>query len=113
MTLRRIQFSAVAFVLFTLLLTSGVAQPTVRNAAVRNTAVRKSLTTKHSPIRSTADFTFEGCWTRSSAGTCRDVFRDENGNYWICRDCGTTGKPSPGKCTPISQGTLALGFWCS
>ena len=97
MTLRRIQFSAVAFVLFTLLLTSGLAQPTARNAAVR----------------STADFTFEGCWTRSSAGPCRDVFRDQDGNFWICRECGATGKPNPGKCTPISQGTLALGFWCS
>ena len=108
MTLRRIQFTAIAFVLFTLLLASGVAQPTARKAAVQ-----KAITTKHSSVRSTADFTFEGCWTRSSAGPCRDVFRDQQGNYWICRDCGTTGKPSPGKCSLISPGTLALGFWCS
>jgi hypothetical protein len=108
MTFRRIQLSAVAVVLFTLSLAAGVAQPTDRDGVVQ-----KPVITKHSSATSTADWTFEGCWTRSSAGPCRDVFRDQDGNHWICRDCGTTGKPSPGKCTPISQGTLALGFWCS
>lgn len=108
MTLHRIQLTAVAFILFTLLLVSGVAQFTSRQATVQ-----RFMITKHSSVRSTADWTFEGCWTRSSSGTCRDVFRDQNGDYWICRDCGTTGKPGPGKCTPISPGTLALGFWCS
>lgn len=102
MTLRRIQLSAVAAVLCTLSLSSGVVQPTGREAAMRN-----ATTTK------VANWTFEGCWTQFSAGPCRDVFRDQQGNFWICRECGTTGNPSPGKCSPISQATLASGFWCS
>ena len=102
MTLRRIQLLAVAAILFTLFLSPGVAQPTGRDAAVRNATTTKA-----------ANWTFEGCWTQFSAGTCRDVFVDQQGNHWICRECGTTGKPGPGKCNPISQATLASGFWCS
>jgi len=90
MTLRRIQIIAVAVVLFVLFLAPGVARPTPP-----------------------ANWTFEGCWTQFSAGTCRDIYRDQQGNAWICRDCGTTGNPGPGKCNPISQATLNSGFWCS
>ena len=107
MSLRRIQVSAVAVVFFTLLLASGVAQPTSHNAVAG-----KSVTAKAS-MKPAASWTFEGCWTQFSTGTCRDVFRDQQGSYWICRECGTTGNPSPGKCNPISQATLASGFWCS
>ena len=89
-TLRRIQVLFVAVVLSTLLLASGVAQPTPATT-----------------------FTFEGCWTQFPAGPCKDVFRDDQGNYWICKDCGTTGNPTPGKCSQISPATLARGFWCS
>jgi hypothetical protein len=102
MTLRRIRFSAVAVVIFTLLLCSGVAQPTGRGAAVRNAATPK-----------VADWTFSGCWTQFSAGPCRDIFVDNQGNHFICRECGTTGKPGQGKCKPISAATLASGLWCS
>lgn len=108
MSLRRIQVSAVAVVFFTLLLASGVAQPTSHN-----TVAGKSVTAKASSMKPAASWTFEGCWTQFSTGTCRDVFRDQQGSYWICRECGTTGNPSPGKCNPISQATLASGFWCS
>ncbi len=101
MTLRRIQLSAFATVLFTLFLSPGVAQHTRPEAAMRNATMNA------------ASWTFEGCWTQFSAGPCRDVFRDQQGNFWICRQCGTTGNPSPGKCSPISQATLASGFWCS
>ena len=100
MTLRKIQVFAVAMVLSTLFLASGVAQPTGRNSAARIAAPA-------------AKWTFEGCWTQFSAGTCRDVFRDDQGNHWICKECGTTGNAGPGKCNPISQATLASGFWCS
>src|SRR5215204_1608008 len=31
----------------------------------------------------------------------------------VCKDCGTTGNPGPGKCSPISQATLNSGLWCS
>lgn len=102
MTLRKIQFLTVAAVLFTLFVSSGVAQPTGRHAAVPNAATTI-----------VANWTFEGCWTQFSAGPCRDIFVDQQGNHFICRECGTTGKPGPGKCNPISQATLASGFWCS
>jgi hypothetical protein len=105
MTLRRIQFLAVVVVLFTLFLASGVAQPNGRESAVR------SLETKHS--RAAANWTFWGCWTQFSSQPCRDVFRDQQGEFWICRACGTTGNPGPGKCNPISSTTLASGLWCS
>jgi hypothetical protein len=100
MTLRRIQIFAVAMVLSTLFLVSGVVQPMRGNSAVPHAATA-------------AKWTFEGCWTQFPAGQCRDVFRDDQGNYWICKECGTTGNPGPGKCSPISQATLASGFWCS
>jgi len=100
MTLRRIKVLVVAAVFSTLLLASGVAQPAHHNSAARNTVPA-------------ARWTFEGCWTQFASGPCRDVFRDDQGNFWICKDCGTTGNPTPGKCSPISQGTLASGFWCS
>jgi hypothetical protein len=91
MTLRRIQISAISVVLFILFLAPGVAQPTPPPA----------------------NWTFEGCWTQFSAGPCRDVYRDQQGNAWICRGCGTTGNPGLGKCNPITQATLNSGFWCS
>lgn len=91
MTLRRrIQVLAVAIILSTVLLASDVAKPT--------------------PATS---FTFEGCWTQYQTGPCKDVFRDDQGNYWICKDCGTTGNPTPGKCNLTSPTALARGFWCS
>ena len=91
MTLRRIQFLVVAFVLFAFVFSPSAAQP----------------------VAPAANWTFEGCWTQFSSGPCRDVFRDQQGNTWICRACGTTGNPGPGKCNPISAATLASGFWCS
>jgi hypothetical protein len=86
----------------------GVAQPTGRETPVRSPA-----TTKHASAQPPANWTFEGCWTQFQTGPCRDVFRDQQGNYWICRDCGTTGNPGPGKCSQISSAALARGFWCS
>ena len=99
MTLRRIQLLAVVFVLFTFVFAPGATQRTGSAANMTNS--------------STVDWVFEGCWTQFPAGPCRDVFRDQQGNYYICRACGTTGNPTPGKCSPISATTLASGFWCS
>ena len=59
-----------------------------------------------------AKWTFQDCWTQFSSRPCRDIFRDDQGNSWICNECGT-GNPGPGKCNPISQATLASGFGCS
>jgi hypothetical protein len=108
MTLRRIQILTVAVVLFTFFLASIVAQPAGRDAAIPSAA-----TTKNSSAPVVADWTFSGCWTQFSSQPCRDVFVDQQGDHWICRQCGTTGKPGPGKCNPISQATLASGLWCS
>src|SRR5690349_6231249 len=94
MTSHRIQDVAMVVVLSTLFLGSGLAKPTRYNSTGPK-------------------FTFEGCWTQFVSGPCRDIFRDDQGNYWICKDCGTTGSPGPGKCSQISQATLASGFWCS
>lgn len=108
MTLRRIQISTVAVVLFTLLVASSVAKPTGRDATVRS-----AVTTKEASAPPVANWTFSGCWTQFSSQPCRDIFVDQQGNHFICRQCGTTGKPGPGKCNPISQATLASGLWCS
>jgi len=90
MTLRlRIKLLTVAALLSTVLLASDVAKP-------------KPTT-----------FTFEGCWERYQIGPCKDVFRDDQGNYWICKDCGTTGNPGPGSCSLTSLAALNRGFWCS
>ncbi|HET9710652.1 MAG TPA: hypothetical protein VFP64_02180 [Pyrinomonadaceae bacterium] len=107
MTSRRIQLLAVAVVLFTCFFASGVAQPTRRDA------VRSNATTTVSAAPSVANWTFSGCWTQFSSQPCRDIFVDQAGQHYICKECGTTGKPGPGKCNPISQATLASGLWCS
>lgn len=104
MTFRTIQISVVAGVLFTLSLASS-GTPTGESANAPS-----AITTSTAP---TADWTFSGCWTRFSSQPCRDVFVDQQGQHWICKACGTTGKPGPGKCDPISQATLNSGLWCS
>jgi len=57
--------------------------------------------------------TFVGCWTFYSAGPCRAVYVDTNGNHYLCGQCDSTGNPGSGSCSPISQQTLAQGYWCS
>jgi hypothetical protein len=66
-----------------------------------------------SAVAQAGGWVFEGCWTYWPAGPCRDVYRDAAGQYWICKACGTTGNPSPGKCSRISIQTLNIGYWCS
>ena len=105
MTLRRIQISMVAVVLFTFFLASSVAQPAGSNAS--------TALTKNSSATPASNWTFSGCWTQFSSQPCRDIFVDQQGQHWICRECGNTGKPGPGKCNPISSATLASGLWCS
>jgi hypothetical protein len=95
-------------VLFTLFFAFGVAQPTGRHSVAP-----KIATMKNSSARPATTWAFEGCWQQFTVNPCRDVYRDEQGNYWICRDCGTTGKPGPGKCSQTSSAALARGFWCS
>jgi hypothetical protein len=57
--------------------------------------------------------TFWGCWSFFSAGPCRAVYRDSEGNYTICGQCDSSGTPGPGGCSAISEQTLEIGYWCS
>ncbi|HEX7955468.1 MAG TPA: hypothetical protein VF508_00905 [Pyrinomonadaceae bacterium] len=98
MILRRLQFAAVAAVLSACFLATGAIPPT-RTAAA--------------PAAPQSGWVFEGCWTQWPSGPCRDVYRDSQGVYWICRGCGTTGTPSTSKCSRIGSTTLAQGYWCS
>ena len=120
-TLRRIQLSAVAMVLFICFFTSGLAQPARRDTGLANVptinanaaTINAAVPMVNAAVTPASNWVFEGCWTQFSAGPCRDIFRDQQGQTWICRACGTTGNPGPGKCNPISSATLASGFWCS
>ena len=107
MTFRRIQISVVTVVLFTFFLASSVAQPAGGEGAIPSATITKNSSAPP------ANWTFSGCWTQFSSQPCRDIFVDPQGNHFICRECGTTGKPVPGKCNPISERTLASGLWCS
>ena len=101
MTLRRIQISVVTVVLCISLLASSSGVWAERQDH------------KNSSVAPAANWTFSGCWTQFSSQPCRDIFVDQQGQHYICRECGQTGKPGPGKCNPISQATLASGLWCS
>lgn len=110
MILRRLQLSAAAAVLAACFIGVGAIQPVSTAAAPGRNAVNSPAATL-SPAQS--NWVFEGCWTYFPAGPCRDVFRDSQGGYWLCRACGTTGNPGPSKCSQISSQTLAIGYWCS
>jgi len=43
------------------------------------------------------NWTHLGCWTPRSGSPCLDVYSDPQGGLWICKACGTTGNPGPGK----------------
>jgi hypothetical protein len=59
------------------------------------------------------DLIFEGCWTYYPAGPCRAIYRDSQGEYFICGACDN-GKPhGSGACGLISPQTLQRGYWCS
>ena len=60
-----------------------------------------------------ANWTHSGCWTPRSGTPCVDVYRDGSGQLWLCKACGTTGNPSPGKCTKTTPAQLQNGLWCS
>ena len=58
-------------------------------------------------------WTHLGCWTPQLSSPCLDVYQDAQGGLWICKACGTTGNPGPGKCRRTTQAELDRGFWCS
>ncbi len=65
------------------------------------------------PAAPVASWTHQGCWTPRSGSPCVDVYRDGSGQLWLCKACGTTGNPSPGKCSKTTQAQLDRGLWCS
>ncbi len=74
-----------------------------------NLPASPNVTTAPAP----SDFVFQGCWAYFASGPCYDIYRDGAGNYWICRNCGTTKKPGPAQCRPITIEQLNKGYWCS
>ena len=59
------------------------------------------------------NWTFQGCWSARTGSPCLDVYSDPLGDLWICKACGTTGNPGPGKCRRTTQAELDSGLWCS
>jgi len=57
------------------------------------------------------NWTFYGCIELGQ--TCYDVFQDSGGTLWVCKACGTTGNPSPGKCRKLTAYEIANSRWCS
>lgn len=49
----------------------------------------------------------------SLGGTCYDVFQDNSGALWVCKQCNQTGNPSPGKCRRLTQYEINNNPWCS
>jgi hypothetical protein len=70
-----------------------------------------SVTAPAVPVAS--NWTFFGCWQPRLGTPCSDVFRDSQGGLWVCKACGTTGNPTPGKCRRTTQAELDSGLWCS
>lgn len=58
-----------------------------------------------------ANWTFSGCIQLGS--TCYDVFSDQQGSLWVCKACGTTNHPGPGKCRKLTAYEIANSLWCS
>jgi hypothetical protein len=58
-----------------------------------------------------AHWTFSGCIQLGS--TCYDVYSDQQGTLWVCRACGTTNNPGPGKCRKLTAYEIANSLWCS
>jgi hypothetical protein len=56
-------------------------------------------------------WTFVGCIFLGSG--CKDVFIDSAGTYWVCKACGTTNNPGPGKCRKLTAYELQNALWCS
>ena len=46
-------------------------------------------------------------------GVCYDVFQDNSGSLWVCKQCSQTGNPSPGKCRRLTQYEIDNSLWCS
>lgn len=77
----------------------------------RTFALIAALSLSAFAVRAQSGWVFEGCWNPFPSGTCYDVFRDASGNYWRCKACGTTTKPSTSTCSRVYP--YSTGYWCS
>ena len=114
MTFRKIRLSAVAAIFSLLFIAGVVVEPADKSAASAHAASAEVTAAKASPAAPLqSNWVHWGCWSYFPAGGCRDIYRDPQGDYWICRACGTTTKPGSKTCSRISTQTLATGYWCS
>ena len=95
------------------LVSSLVLAATVLLTPLATAAPRVPVWTPPGATALASGWTYSGCWTRTTGGTCYDIYRDSSGQAWICKACGTTKGPGPGKCNKISQAELDAGRWCS
>ena len=58
-----------------------------------------------------ANWLFVGCISLNSV--CYDVFQDNAGALWVCKECGQTKNPGPNKCRRLSQYEIDHSLWCS
>ena len=58
-----------------------------------------------------ANWTFVGCIQLGQ--TCYDVYDDGSGTLWVCKACGTTKNPGPGRCRKLTAYEIANSLWCS
>ena len=92
------------FLVFVLVMVAGVGV---------NQATAPANETSEVTLAAGSGFVFEGCWAYFPAGQCYDIYRNAQGNYWICSKCGQTKNPGPKVCRTISELTLSRGYWCS
>jgi hypothetical protein len=111
------RFASSATLIAALILTAGAASAaptTVKVVPGAALLVFELPVNPNAPATQVAsNWTFLGCWTPRSGTPCSDVFRDPQGRLWICKACGTTGNPNPGKCRRTTQEELNSGLWCS
>jgi hypothetical protein len=112
---RKIKLFVLAVMSIAIFSVPGAVPLTGKVVAANSAATGISTPTRVLPAASSKvnDLLFEGCWTFFSAGPCRAIYRDAEGNYYICGKCDSGGSPGPGSCSQISPQTLQIGFWCS
>lgn len=66
------------------------------------------------PVQAQSGWVFWGCWSPyPSCSFAYDIYRDPQGRYWRCGNCGTTTNPSPSTCKQVSSSIEQIGYWCS
>ena len=97
---------------------AAVAQPPSEEIALlEEIALAEELAAATDPayaeelLLAASNWTWYGCIQLGS--TCYDVYSDAGGTLWVCKACGTTGNPSPGKCRKLTPYEIANSRWCA